>query len=122
MPDARPAAGRFQRWLRRRRLIERALATPPNPLLRQRPPARVVVGLVLLVASYLVAWPAIAVLGAVAAWLRAPKLLLGAPVLYGASWLIFAIGLGCVGSKSVSIGRALGMALLRKLAERYLPE
>ncbi len=102
--------------------MQLALSTPPDPMLRQRPPARVIVGLVLLVGSYLVAWPAIAALGAVAAWFQAPKLLLGAPILYGASWLVFAIGLGLVGSKSVSIGRALGLALVRKLAERYLSE
>jgi hypothetical protein len=118
-----PAAGHsFRRWLRKRQLVQTALDTPPDPLFRQRPPARVVVGLVLLVASYLVAWPAIAVLGATAAWLRQPKLLLAGPVLYGLSWLIFAIGLALIGSKSVTAGRALGLMLVRKLAERYLRE
>lgn len=117
-----PSERSFRRWLRQRRFVQRALNTPPDPMFRQRPPARVIVGLVLLGASYLVAWPAIAVLGAISAWLRAPKLLLGAPVLYGASWLIFAIGIVFVGSKSVSAGRALGLALVRKLAERYLHE
>jgi hypothetical protein len=118
--DPEPSGRRFRRWLRQRRFVQLALTTPPDPMFRQRPPARVLVGLVLLGASYLVAWPAITVLGAAAAWLRAPKLLLGAPILYGASWAIFAIGLALIGSKSVSAGRALGLALVRKLAERYL--
>jgi len=117
-----PSERSFRRWLRQRRFVQLALATPPDPMFRQRPPARVVVGLVLLASSYLVAWPAIAVLGAVAAWMRMPKLLLGAPIFYGASWAIFAIGLALIGSKSVSAGRALGLALVRKLAERYLHE
>ncbi len=118
----RGAGPSFRRWLRKRQLVQRALDTPPDPIFRQRPSPRVVLGLVLLVASYLVAWPAITVLGAAAAWLRQPKLLLAGPVLYGLSWLIFALGLALIGSKSVSAGRALGLMLVRKLAERYLRE
>jgi hypothetical protein len=52
--------------------------------------------------------------------LRQPKLLLGGPVLYGLSWLVFAIGLAFIGSKSISAGRALGLLLVRRLAERFL--
>ncbi len=106
--------------LRDTRLVQRALATPIDPVLRQPPSARVVLGLVLLVASYLMAWPAIALLGAIAAWLRRPVLLAGGPVLYGLSWLVFFAGLVLIGSKSISTGRALGLLLVRKLAERYL--
>lgn len=75
-------------------------------------------GLVLLVASYLICWPAITALAAVAAWLGRPKLLLGGPALYGLSWLLFIVALALLGSKSVSGGRAL----VRKLAERFLRE
>jgi hypothetical protein len=118
-----PGTGQsFRRWLRATRLIQKALATPPDPLLRERPSGRVIAGLVLLVSSYLVAWPAIAVLGAAAAWLRRPKLLVAGPLLYGLSWLIFAVGLALIGKKSVSAGRAIGLTLLRKLAERHLRE
>jgi hypothetical protein len=86
----------------------------------RRPPARIVVGLSLVVASYLLGWPAIIALGAVAAWLSRPKLLLGGPALYGLSWLVFAIGLVLIGSKSLSTGRALGLLLVRRLAEKFL--
>jgi len=110
----------LRRWLSRRRFVERALNTPPDPIFSQRPSARIIVGLALLVASYLLGWPAIAALGAVAVWLRQPKLMLGGPLLYGFSWLVFAIGLALIGSKSVSAGRALGLALVRRLAQRYL--
>jgi hypothetical protein len=101
--------------------VQQALATPPTPLFRERPSPRVLAGLVLLGVSYLVAWPAIAALGAAAAWLGRPKLLLGAPVLYGLSWAIFAVGLALIGSKSLVAARALGVTLVRKLAERCLP-
>jgi hypothetical protein len=117
-----PSKHSFRRWLRGRRLVQRALDTPPDPIFQQRPSARIVAGLLLLGASYLLGWPAIAALGAAAAWLRQPKLLLGGPVLYGFSWLVFAIALALIGSKSVSAGRALGLALVRKLAQRYLGE
>jgi hypothetical protein len=120
---SRSSAGRSLRgWLRQRPFVQRALDTPPDPLFSRRPSARIVTGLVLLGASYVLGWPAIAALAAVAAWLGQPKLLLGGPILYGFSWLVFAVGLALIGSKSVSAGRALGTALVRKLAERYLVE
>jgi hypothetical protein len=109
-----------RRWLWQRSLVQRALATPDNPMLVGRPPTRVVIGLSLLGASYVLGWPAIIALGAVAARLRQPKLLLAGPVLYGLSWLVFALGLAFIGSKSISAGRALGLLLVRRLAEKFL--
>jgi len=120
VPTSTSAGQSLRRWLRRRRLVVRALEMPPDPLVPQRRSARIVIGLILLVMSYPLGWPAIAALGAVAAWLKQPKLLLGGPVLYGFSWLMFGLGLALIGSKSVRAGRALGLALVRKLAERYL--
>jgi hypothetical protein len=109
-----------RRWLRERRLVQRALATPADPMLLGRPPARVVVGLSLLGASYVLGWPAIIALGTVAAWLHQPKLLLVGPVVYGVSWGVFAVALVLIGSRSVSAGRALGLHLVRRMAERFL--
>jgi hypothetical protein len=111
---------RFRLWLRGTRLVQKALSTPTDPVLLRPPSPRIVAGLVLLALSYVVGWPAIAALAAVAAWLRTPVLLLGGPVLYGLSWLVFAVGLLLLGSKSVRTGRALGRLLVRKLAEKYL--
>jgi hypothetical protein len=102
------------------KLVQKALSTPTDPVLLQPPSPRIVAGLVLLVLSYVIGWPAIALLGAIAAWLKRPILLLGGPVLYGLSWLVFAVGLVVIGSKSVRTGRALGLLLVKKLAERYL--
>jgi len=114
------AKGSLRRWLRERGFVQRALTTPVDPMLLRRPPLRIVIGLSLLGASYVLGWPAIIALGAVATWLRRPQLMLGGPVLYGLSWLVFAIGLVFIGSKSVSAGRALGLLLVRKLAEKFL--
>ncbi len=117
---APPSRRSFRGWLKGRAFVQRALAAPPDPMFHRRPSARIVAGLILVGASYILGWPAIAGLAAAAAWLRQPKLLVGGPVLYGFSWLVFAIGLALIGSKSVSAGRALGLALVRKLAQRYL--
>jgi len=111
---------RLRAWLRGTRLVRKALGTPIDPVLLQPPSARIVVGLLLLGASYLLGWPAIALLGAIAAWWRRPALLLGGPVLYGLSWAVFAVGLLFIGSKSLGTGRAFGRLLVRKLAERFL--
>lgn len=112
--------GALRQRLGRLRLVQRALETPIDPVLLRPPSTRIVVGLILLGASYVLAWPAIALLAAIAAWLRRPVLLLGGPVLYGLSWLVFAIGLAFIGSKSLGTGRALGMLLVRRLAEKFL--
>jgi hypothetical protein len=120
-PRPRVCAG-IRRWLRGTRLVRKALATPIDPVLLQPPSARVVTGLVLLGASYLLGWPAVALLGAIAAWLRRPAVLLGGPVVYGLSWVVFAVGLVLIGSKSISTGRAFGLLLVRRFAERFLPE
>jgi hypothetical protein len=122
MPMRSSVGQSLRRWLRRRRFVQRALDTPPDPIFSRRPSPRIVAGLLLLGASYVLGWPAIAALGAVAAWLGQPMLLVGGPILYGFSWLVFAVGLALIGSKSVSAGRALGVALVRKLAKRYLVE
>jgi hypothetical protein len=119
-PSRPGALARLRAWLRETRLVRKALATPIDPVLLKPPSARIVAGLILLVASYLFAWPAIALLGAVAAWLKRPILLVGGPVLYGLSWAVFAVGLLFIGSKSISIGGAFGLLLVRRFAERFL--
>ena len=110
----------LRQWLRQRKLVRTALETPVDPALFHRPPPRIAFGLALLGLSYLAGWPAIALLGVVAAWLRRPALLVGGPILYGLSWLIFATGLLFIGKQSASAGRAFGLWLVRRLAERFL--
>jgi hypothetical protein len=113
-------SGSIRRWLRERRLVQVALATPDDPTLLHQPSLRVAVGLLLLGASYILGWPAVVALGAAATWLHQPRLLLVSPVVYGLSWVIFAIGLAFIGSKSIRAGRTLGLLLVRKLAEKFL--
>ena len=65
---------------------------------RKKPSLRILVGIAILCFSYVIAWPAIAVLGyfAVAddnAWLLA----VGGPLLYGFSHLVFLLGMYLAG-------------------------
>jgi len=110
----------LRKWLVETRLVRRALDTPIDPVLLRPPSARIVAGLVLLGGSHVLCWPAITLLGAIAAWLRRPALLLGGPLIYGLSWLVFAVGLVLIGSKSLGTGRSFGLLLIRRFAERFL--
>jgi hypothetical protein len=119
--SSRPGAGgSLRQRLQHTRLVQKALQEPIDPQLFKRPSARIVAGMVLIGASYIIGWPAIAALGALAAWTQQPKLLLGGPALYGLSWIVFAAGLALVGSKALRSGRAFGLLLVRYLAERFL--
>ena len=65
---------------------------------RQKPSLRSVLGIATLAFSYIIAWPAIAVLGYIAvvvdkAWLLA----VGGPLLYGFSHLVFLLGMYLAG-------------------------
>jgi hypothetical protein len=110
----------LRQWLRQRRLVQTALATPIDPTIFRRPPPRVVAGLVLLGLSYALGWPTVLALGGLAAWLHLPRLLVVGPVVYGVSWIFFVLGLALIGSKSMAAGRAFGLWLVRRLAERFL--
>lgn len=113
---------RLRARLRDTRLVRTALATPVDPALYAPPPPRIVAGLLLLGASYLLGWPAIALLGAVSAWKGRPVWLIAGPVLYGLSWAVFAVGLALLGKESLGLARAFGRLALRRFAERFLRE
>jgi hypothetical protein len=66
---------------------------------RQRPSLRVVAGLSAIGFSYLIGWPAIAALGLLAIKLDSPWLVvIGGPVMYGLSHLVFLLGMYLAGA------------------------
>jgi hypothetical protein len=67
---------------------------------RKPPTPRTVVGVVLIALSFLMCWPAIAALGAIALHYRRPLLfVIGSPALYWVSHLVYLLGIWLSGQK-----------------------
>lgn len=61
---------------------------------KKPPPVRVMVGLFLILLSYVIGWPAVGALGLVALYTGKPLILaVGGPLVYGLSHLMFLIGM-----------------------------
>lgn len=59
-----------------------------------------VVGLILIGFSYIIGLPAVIALGVIAVWVKKPLLaVIGGPLIYGISTIIFIIGIKLVGKK-----------------------
>jgi hypothetical protein len=66
---------------------------------REKPTPTAIAGLVVIGLSYIVGWPAIALLGIVAIKLQEPLLaVIGGPLLYGLSHLVFILGMYLCGA------------------------
>lgn len=122
-PDPDGEEGRKRRsswraWLFSRPAFVEALATPPDhSVLSRRPTGRTAVGLLLVAVSYVVCWPFIAVLSAVAVYLRRPSwAVIGSPVLYVLSTAIFGVGVWWAGPGMLKYVRTLQHIGLRWLA------
>ena len=90
-------------------------------LFQGRPSSRLIVGLALIALSYLIGWPSMTALTAVAVWAGHPWwAVVGAPALYGISWGVWAVGMALTGVDSAKYGRAFGRWAIRRLAERFL--
>lgn len=92
-------AGIARRLVRIRFVREAMEEKADLALLRVRPKPRVCVGLGLVAFSYIIGWPAVALLAVLAYTLREPMLLaVGGPLTYGLSHLVFMAGSWLAGS------------------------
>lgn len=67
---------------------------------KQRPSARVVLGLSLIALSYIIGWPAVSALAALAVYLGQPLVaVIGGPLTYGLSHLVFLAGMVLAGAE-----------------------
>ena len=65
---------------------------------KEKPSMRVILGVSAICFSYIIGWPAISVLGALAIYLNRPWLIaIGGPLLYGVSHLVFLLGMYLAG-------------------------
>ncbi len=110
-------------WLTQTRPIHKALSEPADlGLFKQKPAARFILGMGLVVFSYLMAWPFISVLGIVAFLLSWPALfLIGSPLAYGLSHLVFLAGLAIAGKDSIRYIHAFNRWLLYRIAVLIAP-
>ena len=75
-------------------------------VLKEKRTASVSIGLFLIVLSYLIVIPGFFIVGLIAAWLKKPMVgVIGIPLDYGISWLLFMLGLYLAGPR---YAKALG--------------
>jgi hypothetical protein len=80
--------------------------------------ATVITGLVLITISYFIGIPAVFLIGGIAAWLKNPTFgVVGVPLIYGLSWLLFMLGLYLAGPK---YGKAFSRWTVRVVLEKIL--
>jgi len=85
---------KFSQYLAEKRFVQKIME-PPADLseFKARPTPRLIAGLILMVLSFIVGWPAIAALGVLAVWWQEPLIIvIGGPSAYALSCLIFFIG------------------------------
>jgi len=71
---------------------------------KQKPTVRIITGVLAIGFSYVIGWPAIGALGTLAIYFNKPLLIIiGGPVLYGFSHLVFLAGMYLAGEKYTRI-------------------
>jgi len=121
----------FHRWMQyliarlsARPYVRAAIAEEADlSAFKKRPTVRVIAGVGLILFSYVVAWPLISVLGAISIYLKRPLIVVvGGPLAYGLSHLIFILGMWFSGAKytAIFLRWATRMAVV-KLQRRYPP-
>ena len=67
---------------------------------KEKPSARIIIGVLAIIFSYIISWPAIGALGAISVYLNNPLIVvIGGPLLYGFSHLVFLFGMYLAGAK-----------------------
>jgi hypothetical protein len=87
---------------------------------RQKPSLRLITGLLLLVLSYIICWPVIAILTFLAAYYRnALIIVIGGPLVYGLSWAVFGLSMLLLGIHSYYGAEVIGHYFTRQFLEKY---
>jgi hypothetical protein len=85
---------KIAKYLAGKKYIREILENPTDlSEFKERPTPRLITGLVLMGFSYVIGWPAVAALGALAVWLNEPLIaIIGCPTTYGLSYVVFIVG------------------------------
>jgi hypothetical protein len=113
------------------RIIKKVAATPfvRNAIaekadltaFKQKPSARILFGVFLIGFSYIIGWPAVGALAALAIYLQEPLVaIIGGPLTYGVSHLVFLAGMYLAGAKYSAIFlRWATRIVMEKLMQKY---
>ncbi|MFH0727352.1 MAG: hypothetical protein V2B19_13570 [Pseudomonadota bacterium] len=72
--------------------------------LKQKPTRRVIVGLIVIAVSYILGWPAVGAMGILSVTLQEPLvLIIGGPLIYGISHLVFILGMYLAGAEHTKV-------------------
>jgi hypothetical protein len=86
----------------------------------EKPAFQLILGLVLLVISYIIGWPAVALCGVLAAHYQEPLILVvGGPAVYILSWIIWWISMLLIGKEGMAYAQTLGKWLGSRFIARY---
>jgi hypothetical protein len=85
---------KIARYLAGEKFVQKILENPADlSEFKERPTPRLIAGLVLMVVSFIMGWPAVAALSVLAVWFKEPLLfVIGGPVTYALSYVVFIIG------------------------------
>lgn len=71
---------------------------------KEPPTLKIITGLLLIIASFIISWPLISLLGVISVYCKMPLLVgIGGPLLYGLSHLVFMLGMYLCGAKYAGI-------------------
>jgi hypothetical protein len=87
---------------------------------KERPSKRFVAGAGLMLFSYVLGWPMVGLFSLLAAYFQRPGLLMGGPLCYGFSHLVFLAGMFLAGRESLRYVEVFSLWSLRTLVERLV--
>ena len=71
---------------------------------QQKPTKRIIIGLIVIAISYTIGWPAVGALGILSVYLKEPLvLIIGGPLTYGLSHLVFILGMYLAGAEHTKV-------------------
>mgnify|MGYP000021926635 CR=1 FL=1 len=87
-------------------------------IFQEKPTLTTIVGLVLIAFSYVIGLPAVIALATIAVWMKKPLIgVIGGPVIYGISMMVFIVGVGLAGTQHF---KAVFSWLARIILEKIL--
>ena len=91
-------------------------------LFRKPPSFQLVLGLILLGLSYVIGWPGVLASGVAATYFKSPLIfVIGAPVIYGLSFLVWGVSMLLMGKDNIKYAHALAKYGVRVFINKFAP-